>query len=93
MTRKFVRRGIVGGVAIAVFCYVLGFYQQTSAAPRPVEKPARAIGQPLADAVRLQSEMLNELKAIRSLLEKQNALLGKRAPDGETDSPAALPRR
>ena len=68
-------RWFVLAVANAGLWCMLGFYQTSSAAPQPIAKPPRAIGQPLADSVRLQSEMLGELKAIRRLLEQQNKLL------------------
>ncbi len=94
MSKQTVGRGITLALVVVVFCYVLGFYQQTDAAPRPVQKAPRAIGQPLADAVRLQTDMLQELKAIRGLLEKQNELL-KQSPDHSTDKshPAPSQRR
>ncbi len=65
---------------LAVSCGVLGFYQTSAAAPPKVVKPPRAIGQPLADLVRLQSETLHELRAMRALLQKQNELLQRNAP-------------
>ncbi len=75
----------------AVCCCVLGFYQTTAAAPKPTAKPPRAIGQPLADLVRLQSETVKELRAIRVLLEKQNQTLQALRPAVEPHVPGVHP--
>ena len=74
-----------------VCCCVLGFYQTTAAAPKPTAKPPRAIGQPLADLVRLQSETVQELRAIRVLLEKQNQTLKALRPAAGPNVPGAQP--
>jgi len=75
-----------------VFCCVLSFYQTTASASPPIRKPPTAIGQPLADLVRLQSETVDELRAMRALLEKQNELLqrnlGREASEHNTASRA-----
>ncbi len=57
-------------VTNVLFCGVLSFYQPTSAAP-----PARKRGEPFANSVTQRGEMITELKAIRALLQEQNALL------------------
>ncbi len=85
MAKHVSRRAAVLALWIAVCCCVLGFYQTTVAAPKPTVKPPRAIGQPLADLVRLQSETLRELQAIRGLMEKQNKILKHIARSGNQD--------
>ena len=85
MAKHVSRRCGVLALWIAVCCCVLGFYQTTTAAPKPTVKPPRAIGQPLADLVRLQSETLRELQAIRGLMEKQNKILERGRRSGNQD--------
>ncbi len=85
MAKHVSRRAAVLALWIAVCCCVLGFYQTTAAAPKPTAKPPRAIGQPLADLVRLQSETLRELQAIRGLMEKQNKILERGGRSGNQD--------
>ena len=75
----------------AVCCCVLGFYQTTDAAPKPTAKPPRAIGQPLADLVRLQTETVQELRAIRQLLEKQDRVLRQLQKGTAADVPGDQP--
>ena len=85
MANHVSRRAAVLALCTAVCCCVLGFYQTTAAAPKPTAKPPRAIGQPLADLVRLQSETLRELQAIRGLMEKQNKILERGGRSGNQD--------
>ncbi len=85
MTKPISTRPVVLALWTVVCCCVLGFYQTTAAAPKPTVKPPRAIGQPLADLVRLQSETLRELQAIRGLMEKQNKILERSARSGNQD--------
>jgi len=85
MAKHVSSRTAVLALWAAVCCCVLGFYQTTEAAPKPTAKPPRAIGQPLADLVRLQSETLRELQAIRGLMEKQNKILERSGHSGNQD--------
>jgi hypothetical protein len=91
MNRRPTGRWRTRAAIFAVCCCVLGFYQTTTAAPKPTAKPPRAIGQPLADLVRLQTETVQELRAIRGLLEKQNRVLQALQPASEQDVPGAHP--
>ncbi len=54
--------------ANVLFCCVLGFYQNTIAAPG-------GAGEPFANSVQQRAEMVAELKKISGLLQEQNALL------------------
>ena len=85
MAKHVSSRAAVLALCTAVCCCALGFYQTTAAAPKPTVKPPRAIGQPLADLVRLQSETLRELQAIRGLMEKQNKILERGGRSGNQD--------
>ena len=64
-------RWITTGLAIAVCCCVLSFYQATASAQRS-PNPAKP---PFASSVEQRVETVNELKAIRDLLKEQNRLL------------------
>lgn len=55
--------------AHVVLLAVLGLYQGPAAAEAPAGRP------PFANAVEQRMEMIRELRAIRELLEEQNALL------------------
>ena len=85
MAKHVSSRAAVLALWTAVCCCVLSFYQTTAAAPKPTAKPPRAIGQPLADLVRLQSQTLRELQAIRGLMEKQNKILERSGRSGNQD--------
>ncbi|MHB8899673.1 MAG: hypothetical protein ACYC6Y_13075 [Thermoguttaceae bacterium] len=58
-------------MAIAVFCCVLGFYWVPAQAQR-TPTPAKP---PFASSIEQRAESVNELKAIRTLLEEQNRLI------------------
>lgn len=68
MRRIFGTHWIVLVVANVLFCCMLSFYQTSNAAPR-------GVGEPFANAVGQRGEMITQLKAIKKLLEQQNALL------------------
>ena len=64
---------------------VLGFYGVSSAAPDKKREP-------FANSVQQRGEIIQELKEIKALLQKQNALLSERLPSRK-DAPHGAPPR